>query len=429
MRAAPYLRDWLEGASWLLGSSLAERAIAMLQTILIARAIGISDYGRYALFFATIGVIAPLVNLQLGYAVLVQLARWREAGGRAGIFLKFANLVTNVTAALALLLGLALPGAGSKWLFGSPDFGPIVAMGGGLVLLTCKIGMADSVLQAFEQFRALSAARVFGALANLLLLVLAFGFGAGLNEVVAATLAGAVVRYMAVAIPARRHTRDLKTVASLSELASQWPVLVTFCLPSALMSFVGGYYTWIGPYVLSHAPEGLADVAAINAANQWRSPLLMVTAALASSLLPKVSRAIEDKDHTQTRALARANLAINLGMTVVFAVVVSLLAGPILGLYGPDFRSKIFVFVLFIWQVVALVYINAHQQIMVAAGNMWWQFVCVLPNLAIITLGAMAFGAGLTGEKLGYLQLGAAVATALVVAAVSRHLESKRAAA
>ena len=66
---------------------------------------------------------------------------------------------------------------------------------------------------------------------------------------------------------------------------------------------------------------------------------------------------------------------------------------------------------------------------MVAAGQMWLQFCCLLPGLSIVAGGVWFFGEALDGERLGYLQLATSVMTALVVGIVSGRLQRTRATA
>ena len=179
----------------------------------------------------------------------------------------------------------------------------------------------------------------------------------------------------------------------------------------------------------SAARQGLADVAVINAATQWRSPVLLVAAALATSLLPSLSHALASGDHARSRALSFANTALNVGLSVVVCAGAAIFVHPILSLYGPNFADMAGLFLLFLAPVILAVYVTAHQQVMIAAGQMWLQAVCLVPSLVIIVGGVRALGEDLTGERLGYLQLAASAATALIVGIVNRRSARKRVAA
>ena len=83
---------WLRGAGWIFGSSMLERVAALIQTILIARAIGADDYGRYALLFSTISLISPIASLQLPYSIISIVSRFSERDPeRAGAVMLLAD--------------------------------------------------------------------------------------------------------------------------------------------------------------------------------------------------------------------------------------------------------------------------------------------------------------------------------------------------
>ena len=69
----------LKNMSWLTLVSGVERVAAVLQTVLVARALGITDYGVYGLIFGTIGLAASITGLQLGLTATVFVARYRDS--------------------------------------------------------------------------------------------------------------------------------------------------------------------------------------------------------------------------------------------------------------------------------------------------------------------------------------------------------------
>ena len=71
-------RALLRNMSWLTLVSGAERLGGAIQTVLVARAIGIAEYGVYGLMFGTIGLAASLAAMQMGLTATVFVARYRE---------------------------------------------------------------------------------------------------------------------------------------------------------------------------------------------------------------------------------------------------------------------------------------------------------------------------------------------------------------
>jgi len=418
--------SWLRGAGWIFGSSLLERAIALMQTILIARAIGIEDYGRYALLFSTISLLSPIASLQLPYAIIYFVSRYAERDpAKAGAVVLLGERLTMVTTGLLLAACLLGPDRLSLWLLNEPGYGLTILFGGVILLGSVQAGLYDTILQARESFRILAIARTSSAILSVGLLAAAVILEGTLTAVMGALAGGAMVRLLSVLIPARRIARGLTAHTNFRQALGQSRVIFHFSLPSGMLALGMGYAVWIGNYCLSRNPAGLRDLAVMNTAIQWRTPILVVMASLASALLPMLGRMLGSNDPRQTRQLQTYNMILNLGLAIVFCAIVILGSDLVLGLYGKAFRGEGYLFGLFLITVVPTVFCNVHQQLLVATGRLWTQLLLFAPFCAVNTLGTLYYRDGLRGETLGYIQLTAWLITALLVAWIVRRHDAK----
>lgn len=410
---------WLRGAGWLFISSLVERASALIQTIVIARAIGIEDYGRYALLFSTIGLLSPLVSLQLPYAIIYFVSRFQAKDpARAGAVVLLGRRLTMATTLGLLLVSLPFAGPLSRWLFLGDQFKVAVVLGAVILLASVQAGLSDALLQAGERFRVLAIARLVTALFAIAVLVPVAILTSGLTPVLLVVAGAALVRLAAVAIPARRISADLIARTHFREALRQGSVILHFSLPSGLLALALGVAGWAGNYYISRSPAGLRDLAIINTGLQWRSPILVIMASLASALLPMLGRYVGDDNRAQTHRLQRYNMIVTLGIALGFCAVVILASPWILALYGADFRGQEFVFALFLIALVPTVYCNVHQQYLVATGRMWTQTALFIPYSAVIVAGTIWFSDELRGATLGYIQLAGWMVTAALITIV-----------
>jgi len=410
---------WLRGAGWLFTSSLIERAAALVQTVMIARAIGIENYGRYALLFSTISLLTPLVGLQLPYAIIYFVSRYQaREPERAGAVVLLGRRLTAATTGLMLAIALLFASPLSAWLFAAPGYAWPLILGAILLMASIQAGLNDTLLQASERFRTLAIARLSTAIVGVLVLVVVAKLTPGLTPVMIVLAGSAVLRWLAVAIPARAVSNRLAAHSNFRDAIRQGSVILQFSLPSGMLAFAQGIAIWIGNYYLTRSPYGLRDLAVINTGLQWRSPILVVMASLASALLPMLGRYIGQDDHSQTQRLQRYNMILNVGIALVFSVLVILFSSFILKLYGRDFHGQTFLFGLFLIVLVPTVYCNVHQQYLVATGRMWTQFLLFVPYTLVIVGGTMWFAPGLRGVALGYIQLLAWVITAILITIV-----------
>ncbi|MGN6818278.1 MAG: oligosaccharide flippase family protein [Sphingomonas sp.] len=410
---------WLRGAGWLFTSSLIERAAAIVQTVMIARAFGIENYVRYSLLLSTISLLTPLVGLQLPYAIIYFVSRYQaREPERAGAVVLLGKRLTAATTGIMLLAAVLFAGPLSNWLFVAQGYAWPLILGAILLMASIQAGLNDTLLQASERFRALALARLSTAIIGVLVLVVVAKFKPGLTPVMIVLAGNAVLRWMAVAIPARSVSTRLTAHSNFRAALKQGSVILHFSLPSGMLAFAQGIALWIGNYYLTRSPYGLRDLAVINTGLQWRSPILVVMASLASALLPMLGRYIGQDDHSQTQRLQRYNMILNVGIATIFSILVIAFSSFILRLYGHDFRGQSFLFGLFLIVLVPTVYCNVHQQYLVATGRMWSQFLLFVPYTLIIVGGTMWYATGLRGATLGYIQLLAWVITALLITIV-----------
>ncbi|MEO8373755.1 MAG: oligosaccharide flippase family protein [Sphingomonas bacterium] len=413
--------SWLRGAGWVFSSSMVERVVALGQTVLIARSIGMNEYGHYALLFASISLLSPIASLQLPFAIVVFVSRYAERDpGRAGAVVILGERLTLLTGGAIVLTCALFPGPVSMWLYGSAGYGFTAFFGALVLLLSTQAGLYDSVLQAREEFRILAIARTVTALFTLGLLLTAMHYDSTLRGVLIALVAGAVVRALSVAVPARKLVRALTARSSVAEARRQLPIIIQFSLPSGALSLLMSYATWIGSYILSRQQTGFRDLAIINTAVQWRGPILIIMTALSSALLPMLGRTMETEGLPRAGRLQTLNMTLNMGISIIFCIVAIVAADPILGLYGPGFRGQGHLFGLFLIALVPTVYCNVHQQYLVAAGRMWSQLLVYVPFGIINLAGALWFGENLNGSTLGYIQLAAWLATAAIMTLIIR---------
>jgi O-antigen/teichoic acid export membrane protein len=151
----------LRNTSWLTLISGVERVAAVVQTVLIARALGITAYGVYGLIFGTIGLTASIAGLQMGLTATVFLARYRDTEkSKAAFVIAFVNRYGFAVALVFVLCAIPFAGPIAWWLVGKPDFEMAIVAGCLLVAFSVVSGIQDGVIQGFEDFRSLALARL-----------------------------------------------------------------------------------------------------------------------------------------------------------------------------------------------------------------------------------------------------------------------------
>lgn len=362
----------LRNMSWLTLVSGVERVAAVLQTVLIARALGISDYGVYGLIFGTIGLTASVAGLQMGLTATVFLARYRDTEKpKAAYVISFVNHVGIAVGLLFLLCTLPFAASLANWLIGPA--GSAMAIGAGCLLVTFSIisGVQDGVIQGFEDFRSVALARLLTTVITLVG-IYPSGVEFGLLGVMVVVLIGLLVKYLLLLYKLKLHIRENELPTKGNGLRGR-DLMWGFSIPSMLVSLLVGAIGWLGTFVLSRQANGFDALAIVNTGLQWRGPILLLTGAVSSVAIPAISRHFQTGNHSAIRALLQRVLLFNGFFALLVAAALMSFSPLILLLYGPGFSGGALIFSLVVASAVPQVISGVYMQNLVAKGRMWQQ--------------------------------------------------------
>jgi O-antigen/teichoic acid export membrane protein len=94
-----------KNSSWLLLSTIYQAAIAFVKSVVIARSLGIEQYGTYAVLFAFVSTFQEIFNLNFGAALIKYSADFRkqERPDKALALIKAGYLVSGAAALISVM--------------------------------------------------------------------------------------------------------------------------------------------------------------------------------------------------------------------------------------------------------------------------------------------------------------------------------------
>lgn len=380
---------FVRNAFYLTSISGVERVAALVQTILIARALGITEYGIYGLLFSTIGYVSSVMGLQMGSTATVFVARYRRhEKAKAGAVIQYVMRFAWIVALLFLALTLPFVTPLSHWLLKSSGYTLALTLGCLFLAGSLLSGVQDGIVEGFEDFRSVAIARLVGTLLTLAA-IYPSAVAYGLNGVVVALLAGVVVKYGILAMVAARHRREQR-IPKRGSGVSFLRLVRDFSLPSMLVNLLSGAVMWFGIFWLSRQPAGFAAVAIVNVGLQWRGPVLLLTGAFESVAIPTFSRHAGEGTPANAYGFKRKLYWLAGVIVIGIALVLVALGHPILSLYGDKFRDGWWVFALIAVGTIPRVIAGVHMQDLMGRGRMWHQLVLQLPRLGVTVAAFLA---------------------------------------
>jgi O-antigen/teichoic acid export membrane protein len=352
---------------WALAGSIVPAGLALLANVVLARWLGIADFGEWVYFTQIAGYVAAVLLGVVTFTLAYHLPRGDYDG---------ADLL-NATGVCALAIGVA--GAVVAAVLAPIALGPTDPA-------TLAVGMVVVPLVAaqFWAFAALDATLAFARRAGLAVLTAGLSLGGFLILIVSADLSpfGAIaVRVAAIAISVVLGWRIVRQIvprvgrrlalggAVRFVLRESWPVTVGSLIgagtAAAVLVAIGGL-------------GGQATIGAAGIGLVLAQPITLLSVALSSVLLPHGAREPQGR-----RSLRRLGFAAS-AVALVYAAIVSWQGPQLLELIGGTVPSgaMVAVAVLLLWgawfrQVAGV------DIVMLRAGG--W----VMPSLGLALLGAL----------------------------------------
>jgi O-antigen/teichoic acid export membrane protein len=377
---------FLQNVIWSTSLSGAERIIAVIQTVLIARTLGMTEYGVYGFLFGTIGFVASIVGLQMGLTATVFIARYRETEkAKAALIIQYVMRFALLVSLLFALLILPCATRISSWFLATDQYAVAVIIGCLFVGATVLSGVQDGVLQGFEDFRSIAEVRILTSMLTLVGIYPAAKFY-GLDGVMFVLLSGVAVQFALLHLVVVRH-KNTNGIPRKGAGLRFTDVIFRFSLPSLMVSLLVGAVTWFGTFLLSRQPDGFKSLAIVNTGLQWRGPILLLASSIGSVAIPTFSRYAEQRNDAASNHLQRKLLWLNGAIAIGISAALVLVSRSLLMIYGNDFSTGQIAFAILVVTTVPQVLANVYMQNLVGAGKLWRQLY--LHFFLLIPMGLM----------------------------------------
>lgn len=412
----------------MLAGNAAATVTSMIASVVLARYLGVTDYGRYSLIFLYAALFGGLASFGLDDILTRELSRGRHATER---------LVGNAVSVRLVLSGVAVLTCALLARVGEPD--PAVAWGTVVAVLPLLLSAVYvplwSLLAARMEYPLREAIVVGSRVVELAALVASAVSGAGLLALVGVTAAAQTVPLALTLWLLRDRVR----------LAPRWDVptvkaLVAQAAPLGAASAVALVYGRVDGLLLARL-AGYEAVGLYSAAYKILNLALTLPYVVNAAVFPVMARVEEDRATVQVvfqRAFDYLTLAaLPLGIA-------GLVLGPslITLVYGSGFESAAAPLRVLLWAAGLMFATRTCRQLLVAGGqqtahlalliggallnvalNLWWIPQAGLVGAAWATLGAelalLAGSYGMVRKKLGLgLRWGFAVRAALAAVAM-----------
>jgi len=327
----------------LFSATGAAAALSMLQSILVARLLGVTDFGILGTITLFTSVINKFASFRMSELVIKYVGQYSVEGdeSRAAAVFKSAGILESLTSLFAFGLIWLLAPLGAEYIAKDVSTSYWFVLYGLIVLANFMAESSTGLMQIFDRYKIIAGVTLGQSLLTLGLISLVYVNQGGLYEVVLAYMAGKIAAALALAISAivlaTRRWGSAWWLAPIGLLRDQSRELVRFAFStniSATINLVNkdGELLWVSALT---GPTGAGFYKlALSLANLIQLPV----SPLPQATYPELSREVASKNWGNMRYILRQGSLMAMAYSVAAGVFLLIFGKPLIAfLYTPEF--------------------------------------------------------------------------------------------
>ena len=337
------IRRVVKNSGYLFSATGAAAALSMLQSILVARLLGVTDFGILATITLFTSVVNKFASFRMSELVIKYVGQYSVEGDetRAAAVFKSAAMLETLTSIIAFGLIRLLAPLGAEYIAQDETTTGWFILYGLIVLANFMAESSTGLLQIFDRYKIIAGITLGQSLVTLTLIGLVYLNQGGLYEVVLAYMGGKVAGAVALAIGAMviaaRRWGSAWWLTPISLLRDRSRELIRFAFStniSATINLVNkdGELLWVSALT---GPTGAGYYKlALSLANLIQLPV----SPLPQATYPELSREVAAKNWGNMRYILRQGSLMAMVYSITAGVFLLIFGRPLIAiLYTPEY--------------------------------------------------------------------------------------------
>jgi len=221
-------------ASWLFGGKTVAGGFSALQTVVLARILGVDDYGLLALIIAYVDILNNFFDFRVWETATKYIGAFWTNGDREKTlsFIKLSYIIDITSGILAFIIAIVTAKIASSYLIHSPNAYTLIWIYSLSLLIDTANSTSDAILRVFDRFKRIAFISSFISLFRLILVILLLYLGMRINGVlfsfVLASFLGFSIRIWIVSKTLRENQLTNWWESDLSVVKDQWKGIAWF---------------------------------------------------------------------------------------------------------------------------------------------------------------------------------------------------------
>ena len=396
-------RRMFHGAFWSFSGTAMGKLCLLVAGILCAHLLKQEVFGQLGMIRSTLNIFIVFGASGIGVTATKLISTYRT--NDIPRLLRMTRLTFRLTWVMALVLMvfcfvLARPIA--RHILHAEHLTFELQIASLLLLFSILYGVQNGILTGLEQFKIMARNTFVGSFLEAVLMVAGAYFW-GLTGAIVGLGIGLGALFWVNRLSIKKHYAQY-VVGEMqpTHTPNDWSMLLNDCIPATLSALMVTPTFWgIRTILLQH--DGYNSLALFEAADQWKVMMLFIPTAISQMVLPILTSIRQQRQ--QFRHVLLANIALIVGISSVITLMVLLLGGPIMQLYGKGFSDKMPLVYLALSNIFSA-YSNIIEMSIYSKNKMWQAFVINLfwaIVLLVSAYGLVERGLNATGIALAVL--------------------------
>jgi len=394
IKSKPILYRLAHGSFWALLGALISRMFSLISTIIIAKLLGVADFGAYGMVQSTIEMFSLLAGFGLGTTSSKYLAEYKVTDrSKAGRILSLTNTFAAISSSI---IALAIYFS-SSWIAGGilarSDLAPLLSMGAIYLFISTQNNVQIRTLGGFEAFKEIAKINSLqGILTPIFAIPLVYFYN--LQGAVLSMIAISLVGYILCRFELNKKCRkfNIKLHRFSRSSFDEWPIIWHFSIPSLVSGLLVMPVIWLTNALLVNQQNGYSEMGLFNAANQWRQFIIFIPNILSNVLLPIFSDVYGNRSKEDFRSVFQLNLQLTWVIALPATILIVSL-GDVLGdVFGAKYRGvgiliaplMITAFFNIMNNVVGMAIVGAGRMWLGTAFNLCWAITMIICSVLLI---------------------------------------------
>lgn len=337
-----------QNAAWLLGGNSAAGIFAAIETVVIARLLGVSNYGLLALAIAYVEFLNAFFDFGVWETATKYLETFWSNGesAKARSIIKLSYVVDISSGIIAFLFAILTAKIANKYLIHSPQASALISIYALSLLINTANFTSDAILRVFDKFKNIAfinSLQVFSRVSLVtIVLLLGMGIKGVISSYVLASFFGFSIRIWLVSKTMHEHKLQGWWKANLFLIKDQWKGIAWFLSNT---SFIGTLQMandrFLGILVLGYF-SGKDAVAYYKIARSIVKVMTRFSDPLYQAIYPELVRIFNQNALEDFLYLLKYSLRILLKFTIPLAIITLIFTDQIIiSLFGKEFLPAV----------------------------------------------------------------------------------------